>query len=92
MRQAAVSLSVLVADVADQHALFRHLKNEKARLFLRDLIEDLSGVARMNNGELHYMVNGGLMCAFMSASDALIAAATMHHYPPPPPPPNPTIN
>lgn len=78
MQQAAVSLSVLVADIADPSTFYRYVTPQKAQVILQDLFKDLSGVARINNGELQKSFDGGLMCAFISAKDAVVAAATMH--------------
>jgi class 3 adenylate cyclase len=78
MQQAAMNLSVLVVDIAGQRALFRHVAPQKAHVILQDLFNDLSGVARINNGELQKSFDVGLMCAFISANDAVVAAATMH--------------
>lgn len=78
MQQAAVSLSVLVADIADPSTFYRHVTPQKAQVILQDLFKDLSGVARINNGELQKSFDVGLMCAFISANDAVVAAATMH--------------
>lgn len=78
MQQAAVKLSVLVADIANNTISEAWLNTGNTKSFMVDLFKDLSGIARINNGELHQAWEAGFMCAFMAAQDAVVAAATMH--------------
>jgi adenylate cyclase len=78
MQQAAVKLSVLVADVANEKIPETRLNTGNTKRFMGDLFKELSGIARINNGELHQTWEAGLMCAFMAAHDAVVAASTMH--------------
>lgn len=78
MQQAAAKMSVLVADIATDATPIGHLSANQANGLLEVLLNDLAGIAKVNNGELNQTFSAGLMCAFNSAEDAVVAAATMH--------------
>lgn len=78
MQQAAANVSVLVADIIPDKAPLGHLSTNRSCRIMGDLLKDLSGIVRINNGELNQTHGVGLMCSFNKADDAIVAAATMH--------------
>lgn len=78
MQQSAAKMSVLVADIVTDKAPQGHLGNSFSNRIVGDLLKDLSGIVRINNGELNQTRCAGLMCSFARADDAIVAAATMH--------------
>jgi adenylate cyclase len=78
LQLAAAKMSVLVVDITTDRLPPDHSDDETSSRGMRELIEDLSGIARINNGKLNQTFSNGLMCAFYSADDAVVAAATMH--------------
>ena len=54
------------------------LGDDKARRLIMALLSDLGDVAKKNNGESLRTYGDEMMCAFVSADDAVTAAATMH--------------
>jgi adenylate cyclase len=78
LQLAAAKMTVLVVDIAADGVPLNHSNADQSSRGIRDLLEDLSGIARINNGELNQTFGTGLMCAFYSADDAVVAAATMH--------------
>jgi adenylate cyclase len=78
LQLAASKMSVLVVDIATNGIRLGHSSADKSNRGMQDLLEDLAGIARINNGKLSRTFRTGLMCAFDSADDAVLAAATMH--------------
>lgn len=78
MQQAAAKMSVLVADIVTDKAPLGHFSANISNRIMGDLLKDLSGIVRINNGELNQTRSTGLMCSFTRADDAIVAAATMH--------------
>ncbi|MGD9189794.1 MAG: FHA domain-containing protein [Desulfobacteraceae bacterium] len=78
MQQATAKMSVLVADIVTDREPLGHISANISNGIMEDLLKDLSGIARINNGELNQIRSTGLMCSFTRAGDAIVAAATMH--------------
>lgn len=78
MQESTLNRSVLFADIAGSSRLYELLGDDKARRMIMTLLSDLSDVARKHNGESLRTYGDELMCAFISADDAVVAAATMH--------------
>jgi hypothetical protein len=71
-------MSVLVADFVTDKAPLGHIGANRLNRILEKLLKDLTGIVRINNGELNQTLSTGLMCSFTRADDAIVAAATMH--------------
>jgi adenylate cyclase len=78
MQESTLNRSVLFADIAGSSRMYELLGDDKARRMIMTLLSDLSDVARKNNGESLRTYGDEMMCAFVSADDAVVAAATMH--------------
>ena len=78
MQESTLNRSVLFADIAGSSRLYELLGDDKARRLIMMLLSDLSDVARKHNGESLRTYGDEMMCAFVSADDAVVAAATMH--------------
>jgi class 3 adenylate cyclase len=78
MQQATAKMSVLVADIVTDKVPLGHIGGNRLNRIMEDLLKDLSGIVRINNGELNQTRSTGLMCSFARAVDAIVAAATMH--------------
>lgn len=78
MQESTLNRSVLFADIAGSSRLYELLGDNQARRLMMELLSDLSDVARKNQGESLRTYGDELMCAFVSADDAVLAAATMH--------------
>jgi adenylate cyclase len=78
MQESTLNRSVLFADIAGSSRLYELLGDDRARRLIMTLLSDLSDVARKHNGESLRTYGDEMMCAFVSADDAVVAAATMH--------------
>ncbi len=80
MLRVTATLSVLVAIVTGRSRLYTLLGSDRARGVMRELLCDLSGIARNTNGETMHTDEDRLMSVFVSANDAVVAAASMHKF------------
>ncbi len=78
MQESTHNRSVLFADIAGSSRLYERLGDDKARRMIMTILSDLSDVAQKHNGESLRTYGDEMMCAFVSADDAVVAAATMH--------------
>ena len=78
MQESTLNRSVLFADIAGSSRLYEVLGDDRARRLIMTLLSDVSDVARKHNGESLRTYGDEMMCAFVSADDAVVAAATMH--------------
>ncbi len=78
MQESTLNRSVLFADIAGSSRLYEQLGDNQARRLMMELLSDLADVARKYNGESVRTYGDELMCAFVSADDAVMAAASMH--------------
>jgi class 3 adenylate cyclase len=78
MQESTLNRSVLFADIAGSSRIYEQLGDDRARRLIMTLLGEFSDVARKHNGESLRTYGDEMMCAFVSADDAVVAAATMH--------------
>ncbi len=78
MQETTLSRSILFADIAGSSKIYELLGDDQARRLIMDLLNDLADISRRYSGEYLRTYGDEMMCAFVSADDAVEAAANMH--------------
>lgn len=80
MKRVAANLSVLIAEISNEHHLNCMRDKTQTQFLIRGFWRDLSNIIWSTNGESIQIFNNRLLCTFFSADDAVKAATTMHQF------------
>ena len=78
MQETTLSRSILFADIVGSSRIYELLGDDQARRLIMDLLNDLADISRRYSGEYLRTYGDEMMCAFVSADNAVEAAANMH--------------